>query len=49
LFEEQLVYFHQYPLNIYCHQFLGPFINNNYANLSIWIFLKLLKIDHIGK
>jgi hypothetical protein len=41
--EEKLVYFHQYPLNASFHQFLDSFINNDYANLCIWIPLKLLK------
>jgi hypothetical protein len=41
--EEKLVYFHQYALNASFHQFLDPFINNDYENLCIWIPLKLLK------
>jgi hypothetical protein len=43
------VYFHQYPLDASFHKFLGPSINNDYANLCIWSLLKLLKIVHIGK
>ncbi len=43
------MYFHPYPLDTYFHQFLGPSNNNNYANLCIWILLRLLKIVHIGK
>jgi hypothetical protein len=35
---------HQYPLDASFHQFLGPTINNDYVNLCIWMFLKLLKI-----
>jgi hypothetical protein len=38
VFEERLVHFHQYPLDAYFHQFLGPSINDDYANLCIWIF-----------
>jgi hypothetical protein len=47
--EEKLVYFYQYPLDASFHQILGTSINNDYANLCIWILLKLLKIVHIGK
>jgi hypothetical protein len=47
--EDKLVYFHQYPLDVPFQQFLGPSIDNDYANLCIWILYKLLKIVHIGK
>jgi hypothetical protein len=39
------VYFHQHPLDASFHQFLGSFINNDYANLCVWILLKLLKFN----
>jgi len=39
--EDKLVYFHQYLLDASFHQFLSPSINNDYANLCIWILLKL--------
>jgi hypothetical protein len=48
-FKNKLVYFHPYPLDESFYQFLGPSINNDYANLCIWILLKLSKIVHIGK
>jgi hypothetical protein len=47
--EKKLMHFHQYPLDASFHQILGPFINNDHANLCIWILFKLLKIVHIGK
>jgi hypothetical protein len=47
--EGKLVYFYQYSLDASFHQFLGPSINNDYANLCIWILFKLLKIVHIRK
>ncbi len=34
-FEKKLMYFYQYPLDASFHQFLDPFINNDYANLCI--------------
>ncbi len=30
--EEKLVHFHQYPLDAFFHQFLDPFINNDYLD-----------------
>jgi hypothetical protein len=41
--------FCQYPFDASFHQFLGPSINNDYANLCIWILMKLFKIVHRRK